>query len=497
MSNTNGTNSLARSINGIITYDDGAGTLIQNGTIITNTLTAKNLSVETITALNAIIGIVGANGGSIKCNVIDGLNDLSMSNICTLFNNEVAGVIYIGCANTTLMYIGYNTNANKTLYIGAYASNIYLGGFKYFHNEMNLLDDTLDMYIANNQSTGKLNIGTGSNRAGKITIGNSTNKNVIGNVDITGNDISLFSSGALTIGTVNTTSVAIGTSNTTTLNLTGGAITSSSSTLDLNTTGALDLTASSSLNGHINITTGAQAICTISSAVLRLEANLTNVYIKTTDRVIMGLQPTNYSAITQQMNNSPALIVGTSGTGPYNTFLDFYTYAGINQTYSARIINNSGGLAIANYVAAKPLTLSSVQNINLTSSQDINLTCTAGYSVNLSGGGLTFNKGNLTIANYTNGFFIQAGQTPNQNLSIAAASLSGNPFVITFATAFSAQPFINISLWNGTNNSITCGLIISTSNISASGFSVNVFNTRAAATGTQNYGISWSAIGAY
>ena len=41
MSNSNGINTLARSINGIITYSDGSGTLIQNGKIITITLTAN------------------------------------------------------------------------------------------------------------------------------------------------------------------------------------------------------------------------------------------------------------------------------------------------------------------------------------------------------------------------------------------------------------------------------------------------------------------------
>ena len=138
MSNTNGTNSFNRSLNGIITYDDGAGTLIQNGTIITNNFTVQNFN-----ALNAIIS------GSIKCNVIDSLNDLTQSDICTLFNNEVNGIIYIGCANTSFIYIGYNTNINKVLYLGSHASDIFLGGFKFLNNDMNMADDTQDMNIAN------------------------------------------------------------------------------------------------------------------------------------------------------------------------------------------------------------------------------------------------------------------------------------------------------------------------------------------------------------
>jgi hypothetical protein len=57
MSNSNGINTLARSINGIITYADGSGTLIQNGKIITITLTAN-----IINALNIIISSIGSNG---------------------------------------------------------------------------------------------------------------------------------------------------------------------------------------------------------------------------------------------------------------------------------------------------------------------------------------------------------------------------------------------------------------------------------------------------
>ena len=46
MSNTNGTNSLARSLNVIITYDDGSGTVTENGTIITNNLALNTISAE-------------------------------------------------------------------------------------------------------------------------------------------------------------------------------------------------------------------------------------------------------------------------------------------------------------------------------------------------------------------------------------------------------------------------------------------------------------------
>ena len=46
MSNTNGSNTMERSMNGIITYDDGAGTVIENGIITTNGVQTNNILAE-------------------------------------------------------------------------------------------------------------------------------------------------------------------------------------------------------------------------------------------------------------------------------------------------------------------------------------------------------------------------------------------------------------------------------------------------------------------
>ena len=48
MSNSNGTSYTARSMNGIITIDDGAGTVIENGIIKTNGLQTNNISIRCI-----------------------------------------------------------------------------------------------------------------------------------------------------------------------------------------------------------------------------------------------------------------------------------------------------------------------------------------------------------------------------------------------------------------------------------------------------------------
>jgi len=114
MSNTNGTNSFARSLNGIITYDDGAGTVIQNGTI-----TTVNLAINNIVASN-----LATDCGIWEYNT--GVTNYSRS-----------------CLGTVNLATGSKGNVN----IGP---------------------------VAGATSSGAINIGTASNLSGNIAIGNSS-----------------------------------------------------------------------------------------------------------------------------------------------------------------------------------------------------------------------------------------------------------------------------------------------------------------------------------
>jgi hypothetical protein len=535
MSYTNGTNSLARSMNGIITYDDGAGTLIQNGTIITNTLTAKNLSFETVTALNAIIGIVGANGGSIKCNVIDGLNDLGMSNICTLFNNEVAGVIYIGCANETLMYIGYNTHANKVLYVGNYASNVYLGGFKFLHNEMNFLDDTLDMNIANTQFTGKLNIGTALNRVGKITIGNSTNKNVIGNIEITDSAIDAFVPlGDLFFGT-NSGNITIGTSTGT--NIIGNLKIADNEFDTVNFSNNLNIGISNA--GRLNI--GGQSptvfgggtrikgkvidvdtftdliIGSITTSALSLSCNSTGTTGPSVITCNNGVIGTPYLCIVQTATQS-RLDFHSAGTATTDTRMT--TTGGTGITSQGSFAMASGTIGITSNVGDINVTANvgdinvtaNVKNINLTvptATGLINLTSMKTYLTSsilvalltpviyLSGmlqmnGGFLFGKGNLSSPSLT--------QTYSSGMigpAIPANTVSPTSLSYTFATPFSTVPVVSLSVQNNTATGGSWGVILSIRAVSVNGVVLVAYNAKGTAVAVNSWGYNLIAIGGY
>ena len=296
MSNSNGTSYTARSMNGIITIDDGAGTTLEDGTITTDhfttnilntvnavisgSITTDNFTTNNINTLNAVIS------GSITCNIIDGLNDLTQADVCTLFNNEVEGIIYIGCANTSFIYIGYNTNIYKVLYLGSHASDIFLGGFKFLNNDMNMADDMQDMNIANTQYTGNLNIGTYVYRSGQIKIGNISNTNIIGDIKIISNAINLDVNADFIIGDelLNFNTLYLG--NLVNRNVIGGLLVVDN-VLDTNI-GTSILNIGSTNATTINIT---------PTVDLHMGSSTTTTYIKNSRNLIIGQTPETYHII--------------------------------------------------------------------------------------------------------------------------------------------------------------------------------------------------------
>lgn len=484
---------------------------------------------DPITAVNAIIGIVGSNGGSIKCNVIDGLNDSAMTNICTLFNNEVAGVIYIGCANTTLMYIGYNTNANKTLYIGAYASNIYLGGFKFFHNDMNLLDDTLDMNIANNQSTGNLNIGTKPNRFGKISIGNDDNINEIGAIKMSSNNIELKNGGDMTIGgeilssnylnlgnannknrigglkiegetldaLASTNFLTLGDVNTLGIYIAGYATAINMGTYTTNTTiYGTRLFTYNGMQGHSLTQTAGVATHNFASCATKYNVNDAQIISTggTSGSTNTGTLEIKAGTINLTSKGNVNITSSTGSTyvigpnncnleisnGGGNSYLDFHSCATSGNDRDARIICSGGTVGMTDsgnmgYRAGMH-----------TFGSDLS----SGGAVKFSGGYL-FSKGNMNQV----GMYQQYGIYNNPSFGLGP-NLSWTTPVITFTTAFSnATPQIFPTLTStGAMPSSIQALIVSVSNVSNSGFTLTFFN---AGTGTTSgaCNVNWFAIG--
>ena len=82
MSNTNGSTTLSKSMNGLIDINDGAGTDISDGNITCNTLTTKTFQTDTFTATTLSDGICEITNGNIT-----GVNTLTCNTFqCSTFS---------------------------------------------------------------------------------------------------------------------------------------------------------------------------------------------------------------------------------------------------------------------------------------------------------------------------------------------------------------------------------------------------------------------------
>jgi hypothetical protein len=341
MSSTPNNPYLVKSMNGTITISDGMGVIIENGTII-----AKEFDTNTIKPSNP--------------------NDT-----CNIWENCASDTHY-SKSSTGTVNLAINSKANVN--IGPTAGNI---------------------------SDGNINIATSTALTGNILIGSTTATNTLKlqtpktecNTFSVGTIQQLPTSTTLQIGNNATTYAFIKTiqgliigNNPSTGFLGQGMsfLTSNSGVGSMimnfysSALGSLADAYISVVGGTTSLTQGdmtivARDIAIQSSGTLTMGSLTTNpIGLQTNDRVVMGLNPSTYNTTTGTITG-PAVIVGANGSGPYNAFIDFYSYAGTAMGNAARIIANSGGLSISNYLASTPLTLSSVSTIVLSATNNVDI----------------------------------------------------------------------------------------------------------------------------
>ena len=192
MSNSNGTSYTARSMNGIITYDDGAGTVIEDGTITTTSLSLNNiLASTTATAYtlwsNVVSGVIKIGSQTQSgLNVLIGKNivirdDGIYSNSGDLINIGTQSGVNLGSSldpvRTSYTAIA-NTDITNLLYVTTYVvsyvagrianfltlSNTWTGSSNTFNNTIktNTIESITigaSLNIGTNITTGTLNLG--------------------------------------------------------------------------------------------------------------------------------------------------------------------------------------------------------------------------------------------------------------------------------------------------------------------------------------------------
>jgi hypothetical protein len=215
-------------------------------------------------------------------------------------------------------------------------------------------------------------------------------------------------------------------------------------------------------------------------------ATINPVKIRTSDRVVMGNNPSSYNTTTGTLSGA-GVIVGTNGGGPYSSFIDFYSYAGTTQGNSARIMSNSEGLTISNYVPSKPFNITSSQNIELNTPTGIN-----SRSGHYFYGGIQFTKGNLNYLHYT--------QTYSSGMigpAISGNNVSPTSLSYTFPTAFSTTPVVTLSTQNNTLNGASWGIILSVIGVSNTGVVLVAYNAKNSAVAVNSWGYNIIAVGGW
>lgn len=403
MSYTNGFQTLVQSMNGLLTFNDGAGTVIENGNITTKSLTLNEIYATTLSS-------------SVK------LWDNLTSGYASLFTSMETGIISIG---TALISGGF-------MFIGSTTTYITLGIFKFEYNNLQLLpgytsiinlftefttgtcnlftgltDGNIDIGTA--IESGNINIGSKSNifintsattestiisnnlsASGLVAIGSSVNRNVLGAVEIVGSQInSQVKSQDLRIGKLLTTGIVdIGSS---IISVVVGSFTFLGNSIQAGTATTLNLF--TNYNGlNTNILTG------FLTGTINFATNMTvgtfnigkggNITIgSATTGLILKLDDNgldNQVIISSQQGTSGKVEIGASGTTKL---------MGTTTTVGGRTVNvgNQNPLVNSNIVNLGTIGLntgSNTVNIGLTNTNTI-----------INGGGVTIG------ANTTGGYF--------------------------------------------------------------------------------------------
>lgn len=490
---------LVKSMNGVITIDDGMGTVIEDGIITTNELDVTTLKVETLSTnfilpkdtgicqiwrtgantcyfANAISGtanfatatsgnvVFGTSGSTVNASNISIGTSTGLTGEIRVGNSGATSKIRLNSPSVECAGVPTSVNAvvNKTYADGLItalkaATNIWTGVSNTFNNV--IYCSLIQPLIAG----GILAIGTAATNI--LSLGNTT-----GTVNIT--------SSSATIQAVSLMSLTSGAS----LSLTsssGGASLVAGGTNVLVTSDLANATVSAP-NGNISI---------LGSGPITLTSSLEYVDIEGIRVQSTSLQSATALATADFFNSGTtatlnignnATLVNIGGTrnniavnGNYShefnsgsslAFHDFHSYNGTPNDYDARI---SASLAVAGTATAR-------------------LTFTAFN--NRFEGGISFSKGNLSSPQN-----IQAGSASGLS-QVAANSPGGAAIVVTFPTAFTSTPVVVLTN-SSTSGASASGLIVSVTATTSSNFSFLVYNARNVNSGL--WGYKWIAIGGY
>ena len=493
MSNSNGTSYTARSMNGIITIDDGAGTVIEDGIITTNELDVTKLVVTELST-----NTIKAQDPTGTCNIWQ-----TNSGVCNYSKDATANVNFASGASANVVIGPAGATVN--------VSNMSIGVSSNFTGEIRLGNSTGSSKIRLNSANAEcqatpttlLGIVNKTYADGLITaLKLATNiwtglSNTFNNVVYCSLIQPLTLTGTLAIATVATNILSLG-------NGTGVCtMNGSNTTVKANSTLLLE-----SISGNASlIASGVNVLVQSALGTATIDAPNGNIILSTNTGFISMVSRDSYvnieginiigkalqaNAVASTVDffnngNTATLNIGNSATavniggtktntavngnysvemnaGSNSCWVDFHSYATAVNDYDARIYCNGASAGTATGL----LQIISA-NTRFT-------------------GGISFSKGNLSA-----GQNIQTGSSSGYP-QVAANSAGGSAITITFTTAFTSNPVVTVCT-NSSSGINAAGLIVSVTAVSTSNFSFYVYNARSVNSGL--WGVKWIAIGGY
>jgi len=512
MAYSNGYQTVVQSMNGILSFNDGSGTIIENGTISTqsialnnipavlpatsvslwnNLVTANAFIMNSLTNGTIYIGTAlsaGASGvlrlGNSVCTVVLGsftfLNSSIQTSLTTtlnLFSTYVGATANLFTAMTTgTINIGTSliTGATGILNLGNTVCTVNIGNFKFLSSSIqgiggaaislftNINYSTADLFTG--ITTGIVNIGTGMTATGSVKIGNSTNTNQIGTIFVNDKIISTTSGNSGLFSLKGTQRLAFN----------NDAYTQS-------------------FPAYISFNCEPDAPSLFTTVINYVGGGYTNRIYDVKQRVIStGAQAADGRGILQTYSGSNENIYQAGSTTPRpNPTIKALEFGYTTTQDDASFINaggSYGGISLGGCGSSNPSYSTVYQRA---------MTVYPHYGTRLYTGGLSFDKGNLTSAfSAGRGFFMQSGRYLNTTNVIAANG--SRTQIILFTTAFGGTPTVTLGPIGSSVSSPTSVFIYTIYDVVQGSFSVLIRNSQGVANvaGTP-FGFNWIALGGY
>jgi hypothetical protein len=542
-------------MNGLLTFNDGAGTVIENGTITTQSLSLNNI-LATITNTSVSLwnnfmtgsvylmtnmaggsvylatGLSAGNAGVLYlgnelCSIVLGIFNivgasiqLGLGSTVDLFTDLTSGTITVGNATVSLV-LGSFTFLGTSIQAGT------LGTFNFFTNVTG--SSTVNLF--SNMPSGTFNIGKGGNinlgqattgslikidqngldtqviiapqqnATGTVLIGSNANTNRIGNLNIVNNTVNPNTTGQ----TIN-----IGTSNVTTANFATSATTAnfatSATTTNINTTSGNTFigsnTGTTRMSGAQNMIYNTTATRPAYLEMYSVPSNVAYSDNFLDFHVGGGGANVNYDA----RINVTAFNTTAEGRGNiiHNCGQSEFLYPvgiaplnrGTNYGIGFGYVNGiDNGSYIAGYQPWGAVVFGGCGNANPIASTNYvqSMAIYPYYGLRLYTGGISFDKGNLTSGYGSGrGSFIQTG-TYTSSTTIAGGNTLTIP--ITFPSAFGNIPVVTATanVNGGAGNFLSCTVAVTV----VGSMTIYAKNDTGLSTSGLAWGINWIAIGSY